>query len=220
MPAQPRARTTSATADTIELSPLSVRADVGTVNDEARTVDLIFSTGAAVERFDWWTGKRYIEKLSMDPAHIRLQRLNAGAPLLDAHSAYSITDQIGAVEQDSARVVKKEARATVRFSRREAVEPIWQDVCDGIIKSVSVGYRVHRFEETAGKDGAVPTRLATDWEPFEISLVPMPADAGARVRKKDEHGVTNSCVIVQRDRVDEVMDADRLRSFRLAQARS
>jgi len=207
MRAQPRAGTT------IELPPLSVRATVRTINEEARTVDLVFSTGAAVERFDWWTGKRYIEKLSMDPAHVRLQRLNAGAPLLDAHSAYSIADQIGAVEPDSAKMVKKEGRATVRFSRREAVEPIWQDVRDAIITSVSVGYRVHRFEETTGKDGAIPTRLATDWEPFEISLVPMPADAGAKVRDGDKSNA-NQCVIVR-----VASDEDRVRRFKLALAR-
>lgn len=201
---------------TVDLLPLSVRADVGAVDEEKRTVDLIFSTGAAVDRFDYWTGKRYREVLSMDPSHIRLQRLNAGAPLLDAHSAWSIGDVLGTVEPNSARVEKGKAYATVRFSKRASIDETWQDVRDGIIRNVSVGYRVHKFVEDAGKDGAMPTRTAIDWEPFEVSMVPMPADAGARVRSGDK-SQTNACVLVRAAAVD---DADRMRRFRLALARA
>jgi len=195
---------------TVDLPPLSIRADVATVDEEARTVELIFSTGAAVDRMDWWTGKRYLEKLSLDPKHIRLDRLNAGGPLLDSHSSGSVKDQLGAVVPGSVRLMKIEARATVRFSKRESVGEIWQDVRDGIIRHVSVGYRVHKFEEEAGKDNKIPVRTATDWEPYEISMVPMPADAGAKVRGGDKSG-TNVCVIVR-----AVSDADRVRSIRFA----
>lgn len=197
---------------TVDLPPLSVRADVGSINEEARTVDLIFSTGAAVERRDYWTGQRYLEVLSLDPKHVRLQRLNAAGPLLDAHSAWSVGDVLGAVVPGSARIEKGKAIATVKFSARAAVEEIWQDVKAGIHRSVSVGYRVHKFEEDAGKDNKIPTRTAVDWEPYEISLVPMPADAGARVRKDDKSNC-NPCVIASR-----VSDEDRLRRLRLAKA--
>lgn len=198
----------------IEILPLAIRADVQSVNSETRTADLIFSTGAPVDRFDRLSGKRYREVLSMKPAHIRLDRLNAGAPLLDSHSAYSVGDQLGAVVRGTARIEKGQAIARVRFSKRDAVEPIFQDVQDGIISAVSVGYRVHRFEETEGRDGAIATRVATDWEPFEVSLVSMPADAGAKVRDGDK-SQTNSCVIVR-----SVADADRRRLLLLARARS
>ncbi len=157
---------------------------------------------------DFWTGKRYREVLSMDPAHVRLDRLNAGAPLLDAHSAYSIGDVLGAVQPDTARLEKGRGVATVRFSKRDAVEPIFNDVADGIISNVSVGYRVYKFVEDTPKDGGTPTRTAIDWEPFEVSMVPMPADVGARVRAGDK-SQTNPCVIetsrdlraIQHDRV-------------------
>lgn len=190
----PARKTPAATA--VDILPLSLRADVASINEENRTVELIFSTGAGVERMDWWTGERYIEQLALNPKNVRIERLNAGGPLLDAHSSYSLTDQIGAVEPGSVKLTGKEARATVRFSKREQVEPIWQDVRDGIYRSVSVGYRVHKFEEE--KNGnKLPVRTAVDWEPFEISLVPMPADAGARVRSGDKSN-TNQCVIVTR----------------------
>lgn len=201
----------------IDLPPLCVRAEVGSVNDAARTVDLIFSTGAPVERYDWMSGKRYSEVLSLEPKNVRLGRLNAGASLLDAHSAYSVGDILGSVVPGSARVEKQQGLATVRFSKRDAVEAIWQDVKDGIIRHVSVGYRVYKFEEDASQATTIPIRTATDWEPFEISMVPLPADAGARVRAADR-GDTNACVIVTRGVTTE--DADRLRRFRLAMARS
>jgi len=181
---------------TVDLPALCVRAAISTVNDDARTVDLIFSTGAAVLRTDWYSGKQYREVLSMDPAHVRLDRLNAGAPLLDAHSAWSVGDVLGTVQPDSARIQKGQGLATVRFSKRDTVEPVWQDVRDGIIRAVSVGYRIYKFQEDTPKDGGVPTRTAIDWEPFEVSMVPMPADIGARVRTGDKSH-TNPCVIVR-----------------------
>ncbi len=183
---------------TVDLAPLTLRAAVSSVNDDARTAELIFSTGAPVERTDWRSGTRYRERLSLTPAHVRLDRLNGGAPLLDAHAAFTVANQIGVIVEGSATVTTKDARATVRFSERAEVEPIWQDVRTGIVRNVSVGYRVHRCEETAGTDGALPTRLATDWEPFELSLVPMGADPGARVRQTDLFDETNPCVVVTR----------------------
>lgn len=169
---------------TIEQPPLSIRAAIGTANDEERTVEVTFTTDTPVERYDWATGQRFLETLSMDPAHVRLGRLNDGGPVLDAHSAWSVSDQLGAVVPGSVSLKKKEARATIRFSMRDAVTPIWQDVRDGILRSVSVGYRVYRYEETAAKTNGnkLPLRKAIDWEPFEVSMVPIPADAGAKTR--------------------------------------
>jgi len=179
-----------------DIPMLALRASVGTIDEDTRTVELVFSTGAPVERYDWWTGKRFIEKLSLKPAHIRLDRLNSGAPLLNTHSAYSLDDQIGVVVDGSARLTKTEAGATVRFARTDDVENIWQKVKDRIVRNVSVGYRVHKFEEDAG-DNKIPVRTAIDWEPYEISMVPMPADCGAQTRDTDQQSL-NPCVLVTR----------------------
>ena len=205
--------------NTIEVPPLCVRAAVDSINTEARTVELIFSTGAGVDRMDWWTGKRYLEKLSLDPKHIRLDRLNEGGPLLDSHSSWSVSDQLGAVVPGSCRLMKSDARCTVVFSKRESVNEIWQDVQDGIIRSVSVGYRVHKFEEDASEDNKIPIRTAVDWEPYEVSMVSMPADAGAKTRG-DQRTDLNPCVLVTRSPGPSVADADRSRRLHLAQARN
>lgn len=200
---------------TVQFPTLDLRAEVGAIDAESRVVELVFSTGAPVMRFDWWTGKRFIEKLSMKPEHIRLERLNRGAPLLNTHSSWSLANQIGVVEDDSARIVGGKGLSKVRFSKRADVEPFYQDVRDRIIRNVSVGYMVHKYEETTGRDGSIPTRTAVDWEPYEISMVPMPADASAQVRGGQVP--VHPCVIVPAGR--DVADADRARALRLAKVR-
>jgi len=195
----------SAQARTVQAVPLDLRADIGAVNNAARTVELTFATPKAdVLRYDWETGKRFYERLSLDPKHVNMERLASGtAPLLDTHSAYSLANQIGVVE--FAKLAKNQGDAGVRFSKRADVEPFYQDVVDKIIRNNSVGYRVFRFEDSGEVKRGYPVLLATEWEPFEISMVPMGADAGAHTRSAKDVP-TNPCLIVraysflQRDR--------------------
>jgi hypothetical protein len=57
--------------------PLQTRlAPIAGVDAKARVANLVWSTGARVRRQDFWTGEQFFEELSMDPAHIRLGRLN------------------------------------------------------------------------------------------------------------------------------------------------
>lgn len=148
--------------------------------DAARnTVEVIWSTGAKVDRMDWWTGERWIEELDMSANAVDLSRLNSGsAPLLNTHSAMTLEDQIGVVER--AWIEAGQGRAVVRLSNRDDMESIIRDVRDGIIRNLSVGYRVTSWQVT--EDGGVKTKRATAWQPHEISFVPLPADAGAVTR--------------------------------------
>lgn len=191
---------------TIEVPPSYVQAAISTIDEESRTVELVFSTGAAFGRCDWATGRRYQLRFSLQAAHVRLGRLNNGAPLLNAHSTYDLSRQVGVVVDKSAAVDGKEARCTVRFSRRDEVEPIWQDVKDGIIRNVSVGATIHKFvEDKAGGQGGLPLRTAVDWEPFEVSLVPVGADDGAKVKASNQPE-TNPCVLVTHVEDDEMSE--------------
>ena len=152
--------------------------------DEAnQTVELLWSTGAQVRRFDWAEGP-FIEELSMDPESVDLTRLNGGAPLLDTHDCYELDSVIGVVER--AWIEGGQGHAVVRFSSRDEVQPIVADVKAGIIRNVSVGYFVSEYEISQPTDGSMPTYRAVRWEPYELSLVPIGADAKASVRKLDE----------------------------------
>lgn len=155
-----------------------------TINEAARTVEVVWTTGATVRRQGFFTDP-FDEKLSTDDEAVDLSRLNAGANLLDSHSAVGVRNVLGVVEPDSARLVgpkgRREGRATVRFSHRAEIEPIWTDVKAGILRNISVGYAVSDWQRTDRK-GDVPLMTATRWSPYEISLVAIPADAGSRVR--------------------------------------
>ena len=150
-----------------------------TADADARTVEVVWTTGARVAR-NSYDGPFY-EELSMEPSSIRMDRLNAGAPLLNSHSASNLSDVVGVVER--AWLIGNEGRAVVRFSSRDEVAPIWQDESSGIIRNISVGYRVWKYERV--EEGDTPVMRAVDWEPHELSLVPIPADAGAQVRSEE-----------------------------------
>ena len=149
-------------------------------NKENRTVDVVFATEAPVFR-NGWDGP-FNEVLSLKENNVRLERaLKRGLPLLNNHDKYS---GVGAVigRAESIRFEGKKLTASIRFSQREDVREIEQDVADGILTDISFGYRVYKYEETTGADGEVPTRTATDWEPMEVSFVTIPADYNAGVR--------------------------------------
>lgn len=186
-----------ASSRTVDAVPLDLRAEVGAVVAESRSVDLIFATSKAdVLRYDWETGKRFYERLSLDAKHVDMERLASGsAPLLDSHSAYSISNVIGVVESATLEGGKR-GTATVRFSKRAAVDDVFQDVVDKVVKNVSIGYRVTRFEQLEETRDGFPVYLATRWQPFEVSLVPMGADLNARIRSSKDIP-TNPCVIVR-----------------------
>lgn len=141
-----------------------------TVDEEARTAEVTFSTETPVERF---FGP---EILDHGKGSVRLDRLLSAGPLLMEHDPGR---HIGVIE--SASVSDGQGRAMVRFgsSSREAQEA-FGDVLDGIKRSISVGYRVHRMVREEHKDGEDTYRV-TDWEPFEVSLVSMPADTNATI---------------------------------------
>lgn len=145
----------------------SVQLDRAGINEEARTVELAFSSE---EPYDRWFGT---EILDHSPKSIQLDRLTNGGPLLLDHDP---CEQIGVVESVSLGA-DRVARAVVRFSRSADGEEIFQDVKDGIRRNVSVGYIVNKMRlESEGKDGADPVYRVTDWEPMEISIVSIPAD--------------------------------------------
>ena len=59
---------------------------------------------------------------------------------------------------------------------------LFQDVVDGIVKGISVGYEIYKFEREERPNGARPIYRATDWMPIEISLAPVPADIDSGIR--------------------------------------
>mgnify|MGYP007083440211 CR=1 FL=1 len=169
-----------------KLPQLTMRALVmpATFNADDGTVEIVWSTGAQVRRFDWMDGP-YIEELSLDPSHVRLGRLNNGAPVLKDHNAHSIDSVIGVV--DKAWLDGGEGRASIRFDQGADVEKYVSKVKRGTLRNISFGYQVHEYEKIPPTEkGGLPILRAIDWEPFEVSLVAVPADAFAQIRSGDQ----------------------------------
>lgn len=153
-------------------------------NEENYTIDVVAATDAEVLQIGWEGLIR--EVLGMETSEVRLDRLNQGANIIDNHNRYgSVTKVVlGVVER--AWIKGGQLHATVRLSRRKELEEFIQDVRDGIIRNISIGYNVYEYliEE---KVDQVPLYRATDWEPFEISFVPVPADYLASTRNNKQY---------------------------------
>lgn len=169
------------TRKTHETPAFSLRAAVRpeSVDIENRTVELTWTTGAKGRRWSWDVGS-YMEELEVSDGAVRLDRLNNGAPLLGVHNQYELGAVLAVVER--AWIADGLGHALVRFSKREDADIVFKDVIDGILRNVSVGYAVHRYELIEEEDDKLPTYRAVDWEPLEISLVPIGFDDGAKVR--------------------------------------
>ena len=162
-----------------------------TVDAAARSIDVVFTTGAAVRRRRWtgWdTSVPFDEILEVSDRAVDLTRLNAGAPALDSHSVWSSYSQVGVVER--AWIDGKEGKATIRFPREgldQAADRMFGLISDGIIRNVSVGYSIERVKvvEPAAK-GEVEQRIVERWTPLEVSFVTVPADPRAQVRAADQ----------------------------------
>lgn len=140
-----------------------------TVDLDARTVEAIISTGAETQR------PGYIERLDLSGADLSAL---VGAPVLDAHRSASTRDQLGVIEAVELR--PEGIWACLKFRNNAAAQSVLADVGEGTLRGLSIGYQV-----TAWKDemrGQTRVRTAIKWKPIEVSLVPVPADAGAHFR--------------------------------------
>ena len=128
---------------------------------EDRVMQFSFSSEYPVERGFG------MEVLSHEDGAADFARLNDGAPLLFNHD---MDRPIGVVERAYLDKDKKKAFSRVRFSRNAFAQEILTDVKDGIMRNVSVGYRIKEMEERNNEF------VATSWEPYEISVVSSGAD--------------------------------------------
>lgn len=151
----------------------TVTLERGDLQSEDRTLPIAFSSETPVER-NFGT-----EILDHRPESVRLGRLNNSGPVLVNHH---LDDQVGVVE--SARIdPDKFGRASIRFGKSERAEEIFRDVQDGIRTQVSVGYAIHKMEQT---QDTPPVYRVTDFEPYELSIVSSGADQAVGVGRDAE----------------------------------
>lgn len=157
-------------------------------NEEDNTIEVVFAAGGRVKRWDWRNGEYYEEVLEMKPEAVRLDRLNKGAPFLDSHSSWSLGSIIGSVVPGSARIEGGLGVARVHLSSAPSAADAVHKIREGDAPNISVGYVQHKIQKTEADENGLPEWRVMDWEPFEISSVPIPADAGAQVRSEPKAG--------------------------------
>jgi hypothetical protein len=141
-----------------------------TYDPDTNTIEAVISTGADVQRAG------YIERLPIANADLRGI---AGAPVLDAHNQGSTRAVLGVIEK--AWKAAGEIRARIKLSSRDDVAGLVRDIADGILRNLSIGYRVKQWADSTDSKGN-RVRTAVAWAIREASFVPIGADAGAVTR--------------------------------------
>ena len=152
----------------------------GQEGDGLLRLRLSVASEAPYLRFPFWD-EPWVEVLGMQDSEIDLTRLNDGAPVLANHDRFTSYGDtplagIGAVER--AWVEGGRLMADLVISRREALGDLRQDITDGLVRNVSIGYIINErvLTKTTG-DGQPNEYRVTSWMPFEVSPVDVPADA-------------------------------------------
>lgn len=139
-----------------------LRENEGEENSLVRTFS--FASDEPYER--WWG----IEILSMKKGDMDMSRLQNSAPLLFNHDW---DKHIGVVQK--AWMENGKAYCEVKFSSNDFAQEKMRDLDDSILVNVSFGYQINKMEKQ-GETNGVPEYLVTDYQPYEISLVTVPAD--------------------------------------------
>lgn len=156
---------------------------------DVRQAELSLSSEEPCRR---WFGN---EILSHDAEAVDLSRLQEIGVVLFNHDRDRVIGRVLDVRLDE---VARKLRATIQFDEDEESERIYQKVCSGTLRGVSVGYAVDVWEsvEAGAKSSngrfTGPCEVATRWTPYELSIVSVPADATVGVgRSYVENGDGN-----------------------------
>lgn len=175
----------------VHAMPVQVRGatlEPSTFNDADNTVEVVWTQGAQVRRYDWWNERPYDEALEVTPEAVDMARFEAGTvQVLDGHRTYGgIAAILGIAERGW--IEGGEGRATLRLSQRPELAGLVADIKAGVIRAISFGYSVQKFEITRAQDRTdginVDLYRAVRWTPQEISFVTVPADPGAGTRSQ------------------------------------
>lgn len=180
----------------MKLKPQFREFEVKGVDEENRTIDLSFSSEDPYERY--WG----IEILDHSATSVDMKRLNNLAPLLFNHDRNVVAGVI-----ENAVIDNKKGKATVRFSKNQKADEIFSDVVDGILTKVSVGYQILDMILESEKDG-LETYRVTRWQPYEISIVSIPADDTVGVGRSTEDLKESIVNILNQKREGNSMNED------------
>lgn len=145
----------------MNLRTRELRLDASRADASQRRVPAVISTEFAVER------DGFSEVLLHGSENVDLSR--APLPLIESHDGHRLN--IGLVE--NLRLAGGKLRGDIVFGSSNRALELWPDVASGIVRNLSIGYVIVDHEMRG------ETLVATRWQPFETSLVSIPADPNA-----------------------------------------
>jgi len=168
---------------------LSLRLDTGgvpiTIDEKARSVEVICSTENPVEIFDWERWEIIPEILLMSGCQIPESRQ---IPLLDTHYRGGVSSVYGSCRD--LRTEGNQLLGRAIYSQDEDAEKAWRKTREGHLTDYSIGYRVIESyyvpegekQVIAGRTFEGPVKVATSWRVRELSTCPIGADEMAKAR--------------------------------------
>lgn len=165
----------------------SVALELRELDEDERTAWVAFSSENPVER---WYG---YEILDHSERAVRLSRIMDGGPVLLNHDP---DKHIGTVE-DVRLDADRKLRAKVRFAKSQLAQETMQNIKDKILRHASIGYVVHNMETTREVKNDQEVFRVNDWEPFELTLTPIPADISVGIGRQFERGDEEMTIATQ-----------------------
>ena len=149
---------------------LSIEPEALKIDTEKRTVKISISSATPCDR------GFFSEVLVHSREAIDLSRVSGGCQALFNHNP---NEYVGIVEDAWLDPDQERCYALVRFDTHPTAEQVFQSIQGGILRNISIGYRVKDWEVIEKSDQ--PVLRVVDWELLEVSFVTIPADPSVGV---------------------------------------
>lgn len=168
--------------------PRTIAAEFRAVEGNENQIELSFSSEYAVSR---WYGPEILLHEGNSVDFTRL--LTVGTVLFNHGRDVKYGKMpIGKIDKAWLDASQRKGRALITFDDDEDSQKVKAKMLSGSIRGVSFGYGVDNWEEVLpGKKSSNgrfvgPAYIALKWEPFEISIEPIPADPTVGVGREIE----------------------------------
>ncbi|MBI1207633.1 MAG: peptidase [Azospirillum sp.] len=155
-----------------------------TLDRQARTVEAVALSGLAPAIRPG--SSPWVEELQASGADLSSL---LGAPVLLDHVATTRTSvgTVASANVDGDRIVCR-----LQFDGSPEADAIMGKIEAGSVRGVSLGYTTQKRDRVGTDPAGRPIMRATAWKPVELSLTPLPVDAGATVRSNSTMHTTTA----------------------------
>jgi hypothetical protein len=178
-----------------------------TFRESDNSIEVVWTTGFRRRAYDWYNDQVYEEELDVSTEAVNMERFAAGTlQVIDSHRTYGGVESILGIAIEGS-VATGEGRARIALSTDPAKAGVVGDIRAGVIRAMSFGYSVEKYEITRAQDRTdgvnLPLYRAVRWTPMELTFCAVGADPNAApraaeealTRSKPEHGTPCECAV-------------------------